>query len=100
MDRRRFLGALTAGSVGVALDGSFAQLSRAQSTAKAATSVPSSAGKAGKFPQDSAVILVHGAWADGSCWRNVILPLERSGLQVICAPIPMTSLTNDTTALS
>jgi pimeloyl-ACP methyl ester carboxylesterase len=43
---------------------------------------------------------VHGAWADGSCWRNVILPLERRGLHVICAPIPMTSLTNDATALS
>jgi pimeloyl-ACP methyl ester carboxylesterase len=44
--------------------------------------------------------LVHGAWADGSCWRNVILPLHQRGLHVICAPIPMTSLTNDATALS
>jgi pimeloyl-ACP methyl ester carboxylesterase len=52
------------------------------------------------FPKDSAVILVHGAWADGSCWCNVILPLQQRGLQVICAPIPMTSLTNDTTALN
>jgi len=52
------------------------------------------------FPKDSAVILVHGAWADGSCWRNVILPLQQRGLHVICAPIPMTSLTNDATALN
>jgi pimeloyl-ACP methyl ester carboxylesterase len=52
------------------------------------------------FPRDSAIILVHGAWADGSCWRNVILPLQQRGLQVICAPIPMTSLTNDAAALS
>jgi pimeloyl-ACP methyl ester carboxylesterase len=44
--------------------------------------------------------LVHAAWADGSCWRNVILPLEHCGLHVICAPIPLTSLTNDATALS
>jgi hypothetical protein len=29
------------------------------------------------FPQNSTVVLVHGAWADGSCWSNVILPLER-----------------------
>jgi pimeloyl-ACP methyl ester carboxylesterase len=43
---------------------------------------------------------VHGAWADGSCWRNVILPLERHGLHVICAPIPLTSLTNDAAFLS
>lgn len=52
------------------------------------------------FPQNSAIVLVHGAWADGSCWRDVILPLERQGLKVICAPIPLTSLTDDISALS
>jgi pimeloyl-ACP methyl ester carboxylesterase len=46
------------------------------------------------------VVLVHGAWADGSCWQNVILPLERLGLSVICAPLPLTSLTDDIAALS
>ena len=30
----------------------------------------------------SNVVLVHGAWADGSCWTNVILPLQRRGLKV------------------
>ena len=45
------------------------------------------------------VVLVHGAWADGSCWSNVILPLERQGLMVVAAPIPLTSLTEDVTAL-
>jgi pimeloyl-ACP methyl ester carboxylesterase len=52
------------------------------------------------FPANSAVVLVHGAWADGSCWSNVIVPLQRQGLKVICAPIPLTSLTNDITALN
>ena len=52
------------------------------------------------FPRDSAIILVHGAWADGSCWNNVILPLQRHGLKVICAPIPLTSLTDDIAALT
>jgi len=52
------------------------------------------------FPNDSAIILVHGAWADGSCWNNVILPLQRHGLKVICAPIPLTSLTDDIGALT
>ena len=51
------------------------------------------------FPENSTVVLVHGAWADGSCWSNVILPLERHGLKVICAPIPLTSLTDDVAAL-
>ena len=51
------------------------------------------------FAQNATVILVHGAWADGSCWRNIILPLRREGLKVTCAPIPLTSLTDDIDAL-
>jgi pimeloyl-ACP methyl ester carboxylesterase len=53
-----------------------------------------------EFPQNSSIVLVHGAWADGSCWSNVILLLQRQGLNVICAPIPLTSLTNDIAALN
>lgn len=49
--------------------------------------------------QTRSVILVHGAWADGSCWSNIILPLQHQGLNVIAAPIPLTSLTDDTAAL-
>ena len=50
-------------------------------------------------PSTGTAILVHGAWADGSCWSNVILPLRRHGLNVISAPIPLTSLTDDAAAL-
>lgn len=52
------------------------------------------------FSRGGTIVLVHGAWADGSCWSNVILPLERQGLTVICAPIPLTSLTDDVSALT
>jgi len=52
------------------------------------------------LPQDSTIVLVHGAWAGGSCWNNIILPLQQRGLKVICAPIPLTSLTDDAAALS
>ena len=45
------------------------------------------------------VVLVHGAWADGSSWNEVIRPLQASGLQVIAAPLPLTSLTDDIAAL-
>ncbi len=48
---------------------------------------------------NATVVLVHGAWADGSCWRNVILPLREEGFKVVCAPIPLTSLADDITAL-
>ncbi len=51
------------------------------------------------FAQNAAVVLVHGAWADGSCWQNTILPLRQEGLKVTCAPIPLTSLTEDISAL-
>jgi pimeloyl-ACP methyl ester carboxylesterase len=52
------------------------------------------------FPESSTIVLVHGAWADGSCWTNVILPLQRHGLRVTCAPIPLTSLSDDVAALN
>ena len=52
------------------------------------------------FLQNSSIVLVHGAWADGSCWKDVILLLERKGLKVICAPIPLTSLHDDIAALT
>jgi pimeloyl-ACP methyl ester carboxylesterase len=53
-----------------------------------------------EFSPNSTIILVHAAWADGSCWSNVILPLQKRGLRVICAPIPMTTLSDDAAALS
>lgn len=45
------------------------------------------------------VVLVHGAWADGTSWANVIRPLQERGLRVIAAPIPLTSLSDDVEAL-
>jgi pimeloyl-ACP methyl ester carboxylesterase len=51
------------------------------------------------FAQNAPIVLVHGAWSDGSCWQNAILPLPRKGLEVWWAPIPLTSLTEDIAAL-
>jgi pimeloyl-ACP methyl ester carboxylesterase len=98
MKRRSFLGGFTAGSLGVLVRGSFCGFAQAQNTAQAPAGSHSS--ERSRFPPNSTIILVHAAWADGSCWSNIILPLERHGLHVICAPIPLTSLTNDATALS
>jgi len=49
--------------------------------------------------KSATVILVHGAWADGSSWEAVIRPLQAQGLKVIAAPIPLTSLSDDAAAL-
>jgi alpha-beta hydrolase superfamily lysophospholipase len=51
------------------------------------------------FQQNATVVLVHGAWADGSSWQEIIGPLESQGLNVIAAPIPLTSLSDDAAAL-
>jgi pimeloyl-ACP methyl ester carboxylesterase len=51
------------------------------------------------FPEKATVVVVHGAWADGSSWQAVIRLLEEHGLQVIAAPIPLTSLSDDAAAL-
>ena len=45
------------------------------------------------------VVLVHGAWADGSSWNDVITPLLSRGLRVLAAPLPLTSLSDDIAAL-
>jgi pimeloyl-ACP methyl ester carboxylesterase len=45
------------------------------------------------------VVVIHGAWADGSSWEPVIRRLQREGLKVVAAPIPLTSLSDDAAAL-
>src|SRR3984885_13333640 len=51
------------------------------------------------FPENATVVVVHGAWADGSSWQAIIGPLEDRGLNVVAAPIPLTSLSDDAAAL-
>ena len=41
------------------------------------------------------VVLVHGAFADGSAWNRVTPLLEKAGLNVIAAQIPLSSLEAD-----
>ena len=45
------------------------------------------------------IVLVHGAWADGSSWSSVAGPLLSKGYDVVAAPIPLTSLSDDAVAL-
>ena len=47
----------------------------------------------------SNVILVHGAWADGSNWAKVIPLLAAKGLAVTAVQLPLTSLEADVTAV-
>ena len=45
------------------------------------------------------VVLVHGAWADGSSWGPVIRRLRDEGVDACAAPLPLTSLGDDIAAL-
>ena len=44
------------------------------------------------------VVLVHGAWADGSCWSDVIIRLQAAGFNVTAVQNPLTSLADDVAA--
>ncbi len=41
------------------------------------------------------IVLVHGAWADGSCWSSVIGRLQADGYNVTAPQFPMTALADD-----
>jgi pimeloyl-ACP methyl ester carboxylesterase len=71
MDRRNFLGMMAAGAAGLFL--------------------PRSAFAQG-LPQARNVVLVHGLFADGSCWSEVIPKLQAAGLNVTSVQNPLTTL--------
>ncbi len=61
-----------------------------------------SAGRLG-FAQSAAapirnVVLVHGAYADGSCWSDVIALLQAAGYKATAVQNPLTSLADDVAA--
>jgi pimeloyl-ACP methyl ester carboxylesterase len=61
---------------------SFASIASSGVAAQAATAVKT-------------VILVHGAWADGSSWSKLIPLLKAQGLTVVAVQLPLTSLDAD-----
>ena len=45
------------------------------------------------------IVLVHGAWADGSCWSGVIERLQADGYHVTAPQFPMASLADNVARL-
>ena len=45
------------------------------------------------------IILIHGAWAEGSCWSGVIERLQAGGYHVTAPQFPLTSLADDVARL-
>jgi len=48
---------------------------------------------------DVSVVLVHGAWADGSSWAKIVVALAADGVRVVAPPLPLTSFQDDVAAL-
>src|SRR6516225_9147548 len=51
-----------------------------------------------QMPGVKNVVLVHGAWADGSSWSKLIPLLQAKGLHVVAVQNPLTSLADDVAA--
>lgn len=49
--------------------------------------------------KNATVVVIHGAWADGSSWEPVIRRLQKEGFNAVAAPVPLTSLSDDAAAL-
>jgi pimeloyl-ACP methyl ester carboxylesterase len=48
---------------------------------------------------DVNVVLVHGAWADGSSWSKIVTGLPSNGINTVTVPVPLTTLADDVAAL-
>jgi pimeloyl-ACP methyl ester carboxylesterase len=94
--RRRFFGAaaVTVATAQLGMTG----LAQAQPDTRRAL-LKHVAVNTGSERASATVVLVHGAWADGSGWARVITPLQSRGIKTIAAPIPLTSLSDDIAAL-
>jgi pimeloyl-ACP methyl ester carboxylesterase len=49
--------------------------------------------------ENVSVVLVHGAWAEGSSWAKVVGALAAQTVRVLAAPLPLTSFAEDTAAV-
>jgi len=45
------------------------------------------------------IVLVHGAWAEGACWSDVVARLQADGYTVSAPQFPLTSLADDVARL-
>ena len=74
---------------------SLAALAVAVTATLAASPLSSPSGDANTDAAKPRIVLVHGAFADGSSWQHLIPLLERRGYDVIAVQNPMTSFAED-----
>jgi pimeloyl-ACP methyl ester carboxylesterase len=62
------------------------------------SSITPAIGQSQNVPTVKNVVLVHGLYADGSCWLDVIPHLQSAGLNATAVQNPLTSLADDAAA--
>jgi Alpha/beta hydrolase family len=72
----------------------FAGLAAVQASGLAGAASAAAAGTSSGHPKAN-VLLVHGAWVDGSSWSRVIAILQQRGYNVLAVQVPLTSLAED-----
>jgi pimeloyl-ACP methyl ester carboxylesterase len=79
-----------------------APIAVAQPTARSAPAAAADAARTGGGSHGAkpTVVLVHGAWADGSSWNGVIERLQRAGYPVRAVYNPLRGLANDSAVLA
>ena len=87
VSRRRVLAA------GAALAGSAALIAGAEGTAGAATATTGSGEEKSKVKPT--IVLVHGGYADSSCWNATIGELQDKGYTTVCAANPLRGIPTD-----
>jgi pimeloyl-ACP methyl ester carboxylesterase len=87
--RRFFSSTLVAGAAAVLAESSLAQAGSPQ------TALPTSSGST---PRIRNVVLVHGLYADGSCWLDVIGRLQAAGMRTTAVQNGLLSLEEDVAA--
>ncbi|WP_326568903.1 alpha/beta hydrolase [Amycolatopsis rhabdoformis] len=80
-----------------------AAVAPATATATALTAAPAVGADYGHPAKPAAkptVVLVHGAWADGSSWSDVVTRLQRDGYTVAVPPNPLRGVASDSAYLA
>jgi pimeloyl-ACP methyl ester carboxylesterase len=62
---------------------------------QASAQVPQQITQAGQLAKTKSILLVHGAWSDGSSFQKVIPLLQQQGFHVVSVQIPLTSFADD-----
>src|SRR5688572_23947111 len=72
-----------------------AQQSTSPSARNALASGGASSSRSGSSARNTTIVLIHGAWADGTGWEEIIPILQRENYKVIAVQNPLVSMAND-----